>query len=153
MITLHGAAASPFVRKTLAALNTKGLEFEHIQQMPFANDAEFQKISPLGKIPALQDGDFEISDSTVINEYLEEVYPDHPIYPDNPQDKARARWYEEFGGNKVTELAAGIFFQRFMRPLAFKQDPAPSPKACIILSIFDGPVSSFTINYDSGSTP
>lgn len=123
MITLHGASASPFVRKALAVLAIKELPFEHIQQMPFARDVEFQKISPLGKIPAMQDGDLTISDSTVICEYLEDAYPDKPVYPAGHQDKAKARWYEELGGNRVTELAAGIFFQRFMRPLAFKQDP------------------------------
>ncbi|HEB28308.1 MAG TPA: glutathione S-transferase family protein [Porticoccus sp.] len=124
MITLHGASASPFVRKVLAVLAIKNLPFEHIQRMPFGKeDAEYQKISPLGKIPALQHGDFTLSDSTVICEYLEDVYPDTPIYPTDHQDRARARWYEELGGNRVTELAAGIFFQRFLRPLAFKQDP------------------------------
>jgi glutathione S-transferase len=123
MITLHGASASPFVRKTLAVLTIKELPFEHIQQMPFAKDVEFQKLSPLGKIPALQDGDLTLCDSTVICEYLEDTYPDKPVYPANSKDKARARWFEELGGSRVTELAAGIFFQRFMRPLAFKQDP------------------------------
>ena len=43
MITLYGASASPFVRKVLAVLAIKQLPFEHIQQMPFANDAEFKK--------------------------------------------------------------------------------------------------------------
>lgn len=123
MITLHGASPSPFVRKALAVLAIKELPFEHIQQMPFARDVEFQKISPLGKIPAIQDGDLALSDSTVICEYLEDTYPDKPVYPAGHQDKAKARWYEELGGDRVTELAAGIFFQRFMRPLAFKQDP------------------------------
>ena len=38
-------------------------------------------------------------------------------------DLATADWLEELCGGPVAELAAGIFFQRFMRPLAFKQDP------------------------------
>ena len=75
MITLYGASASPFVRKVLAVLAIKQLPFEHIQQMPFANDAEFKKISPLGKIPALKDGDITVCDSTVICEFLEDSYP------------------------------------------------------------------------------
>ncbi|CAH0990667.1 putative GST-like protein YibF [Sinobacterium norvegicum] len=123
MITLYGASLSPYVRKTLVALAIKNLPFEQIQQMPFAKDAEYQKISPLGKIPALKDGDFTISDSAVICQYLDDSYPELALYPSDPQDKARARWYEELGDSQIGEYASGIFFQRFMRPFAFKQDP------------------------------
>ena len=122
MIKLHGASASPFVRKVLAVLAIKQLPFEHIQQMPFVDDPEYRKISPLGKIPALEDGDLTVADSKVICQYLEEAYPEHPVYPTDLHDRTRARWYEELGGSKVAELAAGIFFQRFMRPMVLKEE-------------------------------
>lgn len=122
-MVLHGASASPFVRKVLVALAMKELPYEQIQQLPFTRDVEYRKINPLGKIPTLQDGDLTICDSTVICEYLEDTYPQSPLYPDNSADKARARWFEELGGTRVAELAAGIFFQRFMRPMVLKQDP------------------------------
>ncbi|ARN75176.1 glutathione S-transferase family protein [Oceanicoccus sagamiensis] len=123
MITLHGASASPFVRKVLAVLAIKQLPFEQTQQMPFGKDAEFEKISPLGKIPALQDGDFSVADSAVICAYLEDAYGEIKVFPTRPQDKARARWLENLADNTVAGLAAGIFFQRFMRPMAFKEQP------------------------------
>jgi glutathione S-transferase len=119
---LHGASASPFVRKVLVALAIKKLPYEQIQQMPFTRDPEYRKINPLGKIPTLQDGDLTLCDSTVICEYLEDAYPQSPLYPHNSADKARARWYEELGGTRVAELAAGLFFQRFMRPVVLKQE-------------------------------
>ncbi|MBW2940591.1 glutathione S-transferase family protein [Zhongshania aquimaris] len=122
MIVLHGNSVSPFVRKVLVALAIKGIDFEQVQQMPYSGDAEYLKISPLGKIPALQDGDLNLCDSTVICEYLEDSYPDNPIYPTNPKQKAKARWVEELAGSRVTELAAGIFFQRFMRPMFLNQE-------------------------------
>ena len=123
MMIVHGASGSPFVRKVLVALALKELPYQQIQQIPFTRDAEYRKINPLGKIPTLQDGDLTICDSTVICEYLEDTYPQPPLYPGNNVDKARARWLEELGGTRVAELAAGIFFQRFMRPLVLKQDP------------------------------
>ncbi len=119
---LHGASGSPFVRKVQVALAIKGLAYEQIQQIPFTKDPEYRKINPLGKIPALQDGELTLCDSTVICEYLEDAYPQAPLYPANSADKARARWFEELGGSRVAELAAGIFFQRFMRPMVLKQD-------------------------------
>jgi glutathione S-transferase len=122
MIILHGASASPFVRKVLVALALKELPFEQIQQIPFTKDPVYRNINPLEKIPTLQDGELTICDSTVICEYLEDAYPRPALYPDNAVDKARARWYEELGGTRVAELAAGIFFQRFMRPMVLKQE-------------------------------
>jgi len=129
---VHGASGSPFVRKVLVALAIKGLPYEQIQQLPFTRDAQYRKINPLGKIPTLQDGDLTICDSTVICEYLEDTHPQPPLYPKNSADKARARWYEELGGTRVAELAAGIFFQRFMRPMVLKQEPDEELVAKII---------------------
>ena len=129
---LHGASGSPFVRKVQVALALKGLPYEQIQQLPFTRDAEYRKINPLGKIPTLQDGNLTVCDSTVICEYLEDAYPDVPLYPANPADRARARWLEELGGSRVAELAAGIFFQRFMRPMVLKQEPDEELVAKII---------------------
>jgi glutathione S-transferase len=53
---------------------------------------------------------------------LEEAYPDPALYPQAVADRARAYWYEDLGAGRVADLAASIFFQRFMRPFAFKQD-------------------------------
>ena len=122
MITLHGTSGSPFVRKVQTVLALKGLPYEQIQQMPFTGDQEYLKISPLGKIPALQDGDFTLCDSSVICEYLEDAYPETRVYPENPIKRAKARWFENFGSNRASELASGIFFQRFMRPMVLKQE-------------------------------
>lgn len=132
MLVVHGASGSPFVRKVLVALAIKELPYRQVQQLPFIKDPEYRKINPLGKIPTLQDGDLTICDSTVICEYLEDAYPSPPLYPDNSADKARARWLEELGGTRVAELAAGIFFQRFMRPLVLKQEPDEELVAKII---------------------
>lgn len=93
MITLYGAYGSPYVRKVLFVLAVKELSFEHIQQLPFTGDQEYLKINPLGKIPSLRDGDLTLCDSTVICEYLDEAYPDHPVYPADTADRrGRAGW-------------------------------------------------------------
>ena len=78
------------------------------------------------------DGDLSLGDSKVICRYLESAYPDVPFYPTDLADKAMADWYDDFASGPVAELAAGIFFQRFMRPRAFKQDPDEALIATII---------------------
>jgi len=132
MIKVYGVHGSPFVRKVLIALDFKGIPYEIVMQMPFSGDAEYLKLNPLGKVPTLVDGDLTLGDSKVICQYLEDAYPEPALYPLNVADKAMARWYEDLCGGRVAELAAGIFFQRFMRPFVFKQDPDEELVARII---------------------
>ncbi len=123
MIKVYGVHGSPFVRKVFIALDMKGIPYETVPQMPFTGDEDYLKINPLGKIPTLVDGDLTLGDSKVICRYLESAYPETPLYPQDLADRAMADWYEDLCGGRVAELAAGIFFQRFMRPFAFKQEP------------------------------
>jgi glutathione S-transferase len=123
MIKVYGVHGSPFVRKVFIALDFKGIDYEIVPQMPFSRDEEYIKLNPLAKVPTLVDGDLTLCDSKVICRYLERAYPEPALYPSDIADNAMADWYEELCGNQVTELATGIFFQRFMRPFAFKQEP------------------------------
>ncbi|MEM6581493.1 MAG: glutathione S-transferase family protein [Pseudomonadota bacterium] len=123
MIKVYGVHGSPFVRKVFVALDIKGIPFEIVPQMPFTGDEDYLKINPLGKVPTLVDGELTLADSKVICRYLENAYPEPALYPKDIADRAMADWYEDLCGGKVSEMAAGIFFQRFMRPFAFKQEP------------------------------
>jgi len=132
MIKVYGVHGSPFVRKVLVALDFKNIAYEIFPQMPFSGDKEYLKINPLGKVPTLVDGELTLGDSKVICRYLENAYPEPALYPQAMADKAMADWYEDLCGGAVAEMAAGIFFQRFMRPFAFKQEPDEELVAKII---------------------
>jgi glutathione S-transferase len=125
-IVVHGASPSPFVRKVRVALAEKGIPYELVPVVPFppANETpEFRRMSPLGKIPALSDGDFGISDSSVICAYLERKHPSPPLYPSEPRDYARVLWLEEFADTRLVEAVAPAFFQRVVRKRFFQQEP------------------------------
>lgn len=70
-----GGYVSPYVRKVLACLHLKGLDYEIDPITPFFGDAEFERVSPLRRIPVLIDGAVELCDSAVICAYLDEAYP------------------------------------------------------------------------------
>jgi len=123
VIKIYGVHGSPFVRKVFIALEFKSIPYEIIGQMPFSEDEAYLKINPLAKVPTLVDGDLTLGDSKVICRYLEKAYPEPALYPQDNADNAMADWYEELCGNQITELATGIFFQRLMRPFAFKEEP------------------------------
>lgn len=120
---IHGVNLSPFVRKVLAICSIKGLEYEHEMVMPGSATPEYLKISPLGKVPAFEDGDLAVSDSSVICEYLEEQYPSIGVLPPAPADRARSRWLEEFADSKLVESVAPYFFERKVKKLMGLGEP------------------------------
>ncbi|KAA1193223.1 glutathione S-transferase family protein [Pseudohalioglobus sediminis] len=132
MIKVYGVHGSPFVRKVFVALDFKNIPYEIVPQMPFSGDEKYLEINPLGKIPTLVDGKLTLGDSKVICRYLEKAYPEPALYPADIVDNAMADWFEDLCGGAVAEMAAGIFFQRFMRPFAFKQEPDEELVAKII---------------------
>ena len=119
-----GINVSPYVRKALCVAEAKGLDYEHDPQMPGSDDPVFRAASPLGKVPGLIDGQLQVSDSSVICEYLEEKYPEVRMLPATPEQRARARWYDEYGDTKVIEAFSPFFFERFAKKL-FGDDSGP----------------------------
>jgi glutathione S-transferase len=122
-IILHGVNASPFVRKVRVALAEKGIAYELRPVMPIAPPPEYLKISPLGKIPCLQDGDFTLPDSSCIIAYLERTSPKPALYPEDAKQFGRALFFEEYCDTRLVETLGPVFFQRIVRKLILKQEP------------------------------
>jgi len=121
MPTIHGAGLSPFVRKVRVVMAEKGLPYDLNPVTPFAPPPDWKTLSPLGKIPVYQDGDFSVPDSSVICAYLERRHPTPPLYPTNEEDWARAMFIEEYADTKLVEVSAPFFFQRIVRAKFLKQ--------------------------------
>jgi glutathione S-transferase len=120
MIRIIGSFVSPYVRKVLAAMNLKGLAYEVDPITPFYGNDEFERLSPLRRIPVLVDGDFHVSDSSVICAYLDEAYPARPLFPAEPKARARARWFEEFADTRLGDLFIwGLFYQKIVHPIVW----------------------------------
>jgi len=112
-----GSYVSPYVRKVLACLELKGLDYEVDPITPFFGDEEFGRLSPLRRIPVLIDGDFVLTDSTVICEYLEEICPEPRLLPSDPKERARARWLEEFADTRLGDVFIwGLFYPKVVSP-------------------------------------
>lgn len=86
--------------KSLIPLKEKGLDFESIyvdlhkfeQHEPW-----FLEINPEGQVPVLDHDGVIITHTTVINEYLEDAFPDTPpLRPADPVGKARMRYWNKF---------------------------------------------------------
>ncbi|MCL1078363.1 glutathione S-transferase family protein [Parashewanella spongiae] len=126
MATVHGAPLSPFVRKVIFALEAKNITFDVNPVTPMGLPEGFEKISPLKKIPAFEDDLLTIADSSVICEYLEQRYPENPIYPKNMVDRAKVRWFEEYSDTAVLGVCGPIFYERIVKKLIMQQEPDES---------------------------
>lgn len=85
---------SPYAMSAFVALREKGLEFEVLTLDLDAreNNAQgFASLSLTQRVPTLVEGDFALSESSAITEYLEDVFPQTPLYPAEPRQRARAR--------------------------------------------------------------
>jgi glutathione S-transferase len=99
-----GSYLSPYVRKVLVVLAHKGLEYEIDPVVPFFGNDAFTELSPARKIPVLLDGAICLADSTIILEYLNEMYPDPDILPGQPAERARLRWFEEYADSVLGDV-------------------------------------------------
>lgn len=100
MLRLHQFEVSPFCDKIRRALRWKGQPFE-VVEVPLAQAASIRKINPAGKLPTLEhDGEF-IADSTDIARHLEERFPDPPLYPSDPRQRALCHVLEDWADESL----------------------------------------------------
>lgn len=117
-MTLYGVPLSPYVRKVRVLLAEKGLDYQLEIVMPHRQPEWYYDINPLGRVPALKDGDMTLADSSVIGQYLDEQYPETPsFYGSTAAERARVRWLEKYADYEVAPLATfGVFAKRLLHP-------------------------------------
>jgi glutathione S-transferase len=99
MLKLYDYPQCPFCRKVRIALAEKGLKYERVfvdLRKREQKKEEFLKLNPYGKVPVLIDNGTLMYESSVINEYLDEKYPNPPLMPPGPADRARVRLLVDF---------------------------------------------------------
>ncbi|WP_294121723.1 glutathione S-transferase family protein [Sphingomonas sp.] len=121
-----GSFVSPYVRKVLVCMELKGLDYEVDPITPFFGNDEFRRMSPLCRIPVLIDDGLVLTDSTVIAEYLDEAFPDPPLMPKDPKQRAKARWLEEFADTRLGDVFIwGLFYPKMVHPRVWGEPGDP----------------------------
>jgi len=126
MLKLCGFHISNYFNKARIAMLEKGVPFELDPSCKPSQQEDFLARTPLGKVPFLEVDGAELAESQVICEYLEDAYPQKPLYPRDPLARARVRelitflemhielvarrLYREvfFGGKVSDELKQGV---------------------------------------------
>ncbi len=94
MLALYHAGLTTSAKKVRLCLREKGLSYEshYLRLDRFEHHApDYVKLNPNGVLPTLVHDGTVVIESTVINEYLDEVFPDPPLKPRDPALRARMR--------------------------------------------------------------
>jgi glutathione S-transferase len=112
-----------FGAKVEIALREKGVEFE-LEMVAFDPERGYQpkhpevlRVNPKRQVPVLLDEGVEIFDSTQIFEYLEDRWPDPPLWPRSPRERAQAR--------RLEHCSDEVFFPNVIRLMGLRADPDP----------------------------
>jgi glutathione S-transferase len=91
VITLYDADRCPYCARVRIVLAEKGIEYETVVIDLDDRPASIYEKNPLGKVPVLEEDVFVLPESAVINEYLEERYPEPALWPADAAERALGR--------------------------------------------------------------
>ncbi len=94
MLKLYQGRTSVCAIKVRLVLAEKNLDWEPVTLDLRAGDQhkpEYLKLNPNGVVPTLIHDDFVLIESSVIMQYLDEVFPNPPLQPGDFKDRARMR--------------------------------------------------------------
>lgn len=120
---IYSGPLSMFGAKVEIAAREKGVEFELVMvafdfERGYApKHPEVLRINPKQQVPVLVDGDVEIFDSTQIFEYLEDRWPEPPLWPRAVAARAQARGLEIWSDE--------VFFPPVIRLMGLRANPDP----------------------------
>ncbi|MEH1821412.1 MAG: glutathione transferase [Nostoc sp.] len=115
--------ASPYALSAFVSLHEKALPFD-IQTIDLAakaqHEPEYATKSLTHRVPTLVHDGFSLSESSAIAEYIDEVFPGTPLYPKEPQSRARARQVQAWLRSDLTpikqERSTEIIFYGVKKP-------------------------------------
>ena len=110
MIKLIDSPFSPFARKVRMVLEHKGLEFESIDGLLRSNHDLLRSINGRLEAPALIDDGITVINSADIVNYLEDRYPEVPVYPASTAARVHARAWERAADTFIDPVLVNISY-------------------------------------------
>ncbi len=111
-IEIFSAEVCPYAARTRLLLLEKGIPFSLTEIDLKAKPKWFEEVSPYSKVPVVRNGGEVIWESSVINEYLDELYPEPPMMPEDPARRAYARVWIDFANVKLMPTWYKLFLSQ-----------------------------------------
>ena len=159
MLKLYKAGNSICTQKVLIVLDEKGLDFETQEINLFKNEqynAEYLKLNPKGVVPTLEHDGGVVIESTLICEYLDEVFLYPRLMPEDAQKKAELRLWskaiDEGIFEATRELSFSAIFREKMKNMSpnqretrFRNVGDPGRRARYVSTFHDGVESQYVL--------
>jgi glutathione S-transferase len=127
MLTLYDFGNSVCCQKVRITLREKRLEWQPIRVDLFKAeqyDPKYLKLNPKGLVPTLVHDGQPIAESTLICEYLDDAFPEPPLKPAHPAERAKMRLWSKYVDEGlfegVTELSFSAMFRERMKTMPEK---------------------------------
>ena len=120
-MTLYDHPDCPYGIKVRIVLAEKDMDCEIVtvdMQSGQHRQPEFLKLNPFGRVPVLVDEGCVIYDSTIINEYLDDEYPEPALRPADSDERARMRLLEDYADTAFTLPAMALQSELSKAPTA-----------------------------------
>ncbi|KAG9454854.1 hypothetical protein H6P81_007758 [Aristolochia fimbriata] len=109
-VKLIGAFARPFSFRVIWALKYKRIEYEYIDEDLQNKSPTLLKSNPVyKKVPVLVHNGKPLPESLIILEYIDEIWKENPLMPEDPLEKATARFWAHYVDGKLWDTVCKVF--------------------------------------------
>lgn len=109
-VKVVGFWSSPYVHRVKWGLKLKGVEYEYIEEDIFNKTPLLSHLNPVhGKVPVLVHDGNPLPESTIILEYIDEVWGHAPFFTLGAYERAQARFWARFVDEKVCFLYMQLY--------------------------------------------
>ncbi|KAL3647997.1 hypothetical protein CASFOL_008965 [Castilleja foliolosa] len=120
-IKLHGHPLSPPVKRVVACLEEKGIQYEFVLVDLFTGQQKkepFVSLTPFGQVPVLEDGDLKLFESRAITQYIAHTYATKgtPLVPNDPKKMANVVVWIEVESQRFDVVASKLSFEILIQP-------------------------------------
>ncbi len=111
-VELYSYEACPYAQRTRMVLIEKGVAFDLTEIDPYERPAWFAQISPYGKVPVVRHEGRVVYESAIINQYLDEVFPQPLMMPADAYGRAQARIWMDYCETRYLPAAFRLMAER-----------------------------------------
>lgn len=108
-VTLHQFEISPFCHKVRRILHLKGVPYDIREVSALRSAVDVRRINRMGRLPVLEVDGTLVADSSEIARFLDERYPDPPLWPADPRGRAQCHLLEDWADESL------YFYEMTMR--------------------------------------
>jgi glutathione S-transferase len=137
MIELYQFELSQYSEKVRLILDYKGLEYRKIEVTPGIGQVELFRMSGQRQVPLLKDGSTFVADSTEIAKYLDRQYPDRPLFPTDPVQRALCLIMEEWADASIGMKSRQALFGAVSQDQSFRKSLLPETTPDLVKSLVE----------------